>query len=137
MAQGTGDDLVTSPVVWAGGLAGALVSALHTPGLNVWGKLSAVVVGTLAAGFITPAAAEAGGLSKGSTAAAGFFIGLVGMAVTAILVNGAAKARENPAVLVVWFRSIWRIYKGRDGGPDDPHSPPSPKPPVPPASPAP
>jgi len=47
------------------------------------------------------------------SAAMGFLVGLIGMAATAILVNAASKARENPAVLITWAKTIVGLYRGQ------------------------
>lgn len=94
------------PVVWASGLAGAMVSLVHAKGLTVWQKVGTLVVGTVTAGFLTPAIADGLKLSLNLAAATGFLLGIAGMMLTAIVVNAATKARDDPTAVIAWVLGL-------------------------------
>lgn len=121
------------PVVWASGLAGALVSMAHARELNLRQRLTTLAVGVLTAGFVTPALADWLGLGLNAVAAAGFLIGVVSMMLTAIVVQAATAARDNPAAAVRWAL----IVLGRAVPPvaAAAQTPPAPQPPTPPGDP--
>jgi len=112
------------PVVWAAGLAGAMVSVAHTKGLTLGQRLTTVAVGAATAGFITPACADRFRLAVNEVAAAGFLIGVIGMFLTAGVVGAAGRARDDPAVLVTWLRVLLRGWAAGAGPPLSPPPPP-------------
>ena len=115
------------PVVWASGLAGAMVSLVHAKGLTAWQRVGTLVVGTVTAGFLTPAIADALKMSLDLAAATGFLLGIAGMMLTAIVVNAASKARDDPTAVAAWVFS----WFGKNPPKDTPNFAPPPSPPQP------
>jgi hypothetical protein len=100
-----------------------MVSLTHTPNLTLKQRALTLLTGVLAAGFITPAVADAMGLKLNYVALAGFLIGIAGMSLTAVVVNLADKAKRNPEAALRWLA----ILTGRTVPPDPP-APPAPPP---------
>lgn len=113
------------PVVWASGMAGAVVSLAHHKGLTLAQKLVTVFVGLMTAGFLTPAFAEWMKLSLDLVAAAGFLLGISGMLITAIVFNAATAARDNPRALLETLKILF--LPGRWTAPPTPPPGPSEK----------
>lgn len=103
MNNGESPTWITHPVVWASGLAGALVSLTHSPQMNLRQRVFTLGTGVLAAGFVTPALADYFALTLSYVALVGFVVGIVGMNVTAIVVNCADSAKRNPEAALRWF----------------------------------
>jgi len=114
-------DLLLHPVVWASGMAGALVSLAHAKGLTLIQKFTTVFVGVMTAGFLTPGAAEYLNLSVNLVAAAGFLFGISGMLLTAIVFNAATTARDNPRR---FFIEALKLLSGLGKVPAPPPAPP-------------
>lgn len=119
------------PVVWASGLAGALVSMAHARELNLRQRLTTLAVGVLTAGFVTPVVADWLALGVNAVAAVGFLIGIVSMMLTAIVVQAATAAKDNPAAAIRWVL----IVMGRAVPPVAPTTPQPLNPNQPPTSP--
>ena len=97
---------LTHPVVWAAGLAGAMVSLAHAPAMTLRLRAGTLLVGLLTAGFVTPALADQLKLSVNSVAALAFVLGIAGMFLTAVVFNLATKFKENPDLALRWFLAV-------------------------------
>lgn len=110
------DPTVYNPLVWAGGFAGALVAALHgSEKLTTYQRVSALIVGTLVAGFLTPAFGEFRHIQNNSSTlpAIAFLAGLCGTPIAALILDALNQAKSNPSVLVTWFKTAYRVWRGQ------------------------
>lgn len=93
-------DWLSHPVTWASGFAGGIVSMFHSKDISLWQRLTTITVGTLSAGFLTPAISDYYHLSLNLVAALGFIIGMVGMLLTTAILTIANKAKDDPITII-------------------------------------